>query len=445
MASSPLPTRNEDEEKSIELKPDSKETPAGNAEEAPKYNRRASVTDPSVASTTQWRMLDMSQLPTSIYKLSKEDRMRLYDQASKDFTVTTTNNNQYCEKVTGLPHSKIAGIMTPQSFLSDLSTILFLGTFQAFYFLPGVLTIYAIYLFLNNYCYSFYLFVIFYLLTLFYPHKEWTSLYYHYPFFNLFKYFSYRISYHPDTQKYLLKYYKKSHVLNKDNIDDPNEKIPQTLQIGVPHGVQPLSTTLSPILTPDIFGAKARGAGASIVLQLPILRSFFMWWGTVDVSKLTLLRHLSYGENIGLVPDGISGMFMYSDKTECVLLKKRKGVAKLALQTGCNVVPAYGFGNTTVYTPFFDPWGIMKRASKKLRMSLIGFRGRWGFTTIPKKVPLYYAIGKIVENKYAGKKIAKPTQEQIDEYHDRILDGIQQTFDIHKHIYGWSHKQLKFI
>ena len=94
-----------------------------------------------------------------------------------------------------------------------------------------------------------------------------------------------------------------------------------------------------------------------------------------------------------------------NEKEEQVELLNRKGVAKLALETGCHIIPSYGFGNTKVFDAVFDPWGIMKRLSKKLRMSLIGFRGRWGITTIPKKVPLYYCIGKIVKNKYAGKKL----------------------------------------
>ena len=93
----------------------------------------------------------------------------------------------------------------------------------------------------------------------------------------------------------------------------------------------------------------------------------------------------------------------------------------------------------------FDPWGIMKKLSKKLKLSIIGIRGRWGFTTIPKKIPMYYTIGKIVENKYAPNKINQPTKEEIDELHDEILKGIKNTFDTHKHIYGWSHKQLKFV
>ena len=155
---------------------------------------------------------------------------------------------------------------------------------------------------------------------------------------------------------------------------------------------------------------------------------------------------IAQGYNVGLVPDGISGMFFKATKDEEICeLKNRKGVAKLALETGCNVVPSYGFGNTQAFDAVFDAWGIMKTLSKKLRMSLIGIRGRWGITTFPKKVPLYYAVGRVVKNPYAPQKIVRPTKEQIDELHEAILNEIQLTFDTHKHVYGWSHKQLVFV
>ena len=132
-------------------------------------------------------------------------------------------------------------------------------------------------------------------------------------------------------------------------------------------------------------------------------------------------------------------------KNEYVLLKHRKGVSKLALQTGSHVLPCYGFGNTSVYDAWYDPWGYMQYLSKKLRMSIIMFSGRWGMITIPKKVPLYCVIGHIVKNPYANKKIENPTNEQIDQYHEMILKEIKHIFDYHKHLYGWSHKDLVFL
>ena len=84
--------------------------------------------------TSHWRMLDMSQLPTNTCWLSKEQRMILYNKVSKNFTITTKDDNQHCESVIGLPNSKLASIMTPNTFTSDLISLSFSGIIHLCYF-----------------------------------------------------------------------------------------------------------------------------------------------------------------------------------------------------------------------------------------------------------------------------------------------------------------------
>ena len=47
-----------------------------------------------------------------------------------------------------------------------------------------------------------------------------------------------------------------------------------------------------------------------------------------------------------------------------LVLKKRKGIAKLALRTGHPIVPAYSIGNTAAFSAWFDPFGILERISQ---------------------------------------------------------------------------------
>ena len=64
---------------------------------------------------------------------------------------------------------------------------------------------------------------------------------------------------------------------------------------------------------------------------------------------------------------------------------------------------------------------------------------------IPNRIPLYNVIGPIVKNKYMNKPIEKPTNIQIDEYHEEILKATKLLFDQHKAIYGWKDKQLVIV
>ena len=61
-------------------------------------------------------------------------------------------------------------------------------------------------------------------------------------------------------------------------------------------------------------------------------------------------KALDEGSCVGLVPDGIAGIFRCTAEDEVVVLKKRKGIAKLALRTGHPIVPAYSIGNTAAFS-----------------------------------------------------------------------------------------------
>jgi len=196
------------------------------------------------------------------------------------------------------------------------------------------------------------------------------------------------------------------------------------------------------------------------------------------------LKHLQARENVGLLMDGIAGIFAEQNKSsrnktknkktpnnggcqctnnnntcECgnnnnnddvnyeyiyVQIKERIGVAKLALETGCNVIPGFGFGNIDVFKAMFDSYGILKWLSRKLKVSLLLFYGRYGLP-IPFRETCYYVYGRVVENKHAKNPISNPTPEQIYELHARILQEFEFMFEVHKHIYGCPHAKLVFV
>ena len=137
-------------------------------------------------------------------------------------------------------------------------------------------------------------------------------------------------------------------------------------------------------------------------------------------------------------------MFVKSKNSENILLKNRKGIAKLSLQLGTSVIPSYAFGNTDLLTAYIDDYGIMETLSRRLKMSLILFAGKY-YTLSPERTRLYYVMGPIVENPNKGVPIDKPSQKQIDEYHEQILHSIKVLFDSHKGFYGWDNKQIKFL
>ena len=89
-----------------------------------------------------------------------------------------------------------------------------------------------------------------------------------------------------------------------------------------------------------------------------------------------------------------------------------------------------------------DPFGLLKKLSYVMGASLTPFFGRFGwFLGPPRRIPVTVALGNPVK----CPQVADPTHEEIDKYHQQLLDSYSELFETHKEAYGWSHKSLKFV
>jgi 2-acylglycerol O-acyltransferase 2 len=120
-------------------------------------------------------------------------------------------------------------------------------------------------------------------------------------------------------------------------------------------------------------------------------------------------------------------------------LKERRGIARHALRTGTNVLPAYSFGNTAAFSSWWDPFGILERLSRKAQASIFFYWGRF-FLPIPRRCQITMVYGDPI----IVKKVENPTKEQIHELHEQILAGIRKCFEDHKAALGWGDKELIF-
>jgi len=186
--------------------------------------------------------------------------------------------------------------------------------------------------------------------------------------------------------------------------------------------------------------------GADVVFKIPILRRMLVAWGNTPVSSQALLKNLKLGypHNIlTLMPGGISEMF-YGLEKEQIILKKRKGFARIALKSGVDLVPAYAFGANRAWTRYFGHESLAFKLSNKLRMSLVVWTGRWGipFGCIPHKQPMVIALGPAIEvTKIEGRE---PTDAEVDALHGTYCKALRELFDRHKHKVGWEKEELYF-
>jgi len=211
----------------------------------------------------------------------------------------------------------------------------------------------------------------------------------------------------------------------------------------VPHGVGPMGVTAYPTWSKLWNGNLCHWTAAPAVMKLPLIGYYMSKMAYIPAKARAIHEVLTKkGSNVGIILDGIAGMFQVSDKEERAFLKKRKGIVKIALRAGASLVPVYGFGHTSLWTIAVDPFGIMEAMSNAMGVSVVPFFGRFGwFLGPPRRVPVTVCLGDPIE----CPQIDEPTNEQIDEYHKKLLDGYQAVFDLHKEAYGWGHKTLEFV
>ncbi|GBG34349.1 Diacylglycerol O-acyltransferase 2 [Hondaea fermentalgiana] len=239
----------------------------------------------------------------------------------------------------------------------------------------------------------------------------------------MYKYFSYRFVWKGNTRQ----------VLRAES---------QYLGSGVPHGVMPFANLLAIPATNSVLyrGCNFWGAPASVVYRTPFLRYLWMLQ-CCDVGRESIVRELAKGHSVGLVGDGIAGIFQSNHEDEVVALKNRKGLAKLALRTGTSVLPCYSLGNTAAFSAWFDRFGIMEWLSRKAQASIFLYWGRFGLP-IPHRVNITMIVGDLIK---VDKATEQPTTAQVDALHEEILAGFQTAFDSHKSALGWGARKLRFV
>lgn len=244
------------------------------------------------------------------------------------------------------------------------------------------------------------------------------------------------------TERHIQKYNSVKWVWPK-SLQPPNTSGPKIF-CTIPHGLAPVGITAYPGWS-KLFGDRLNHpTAAATVLKIPIISYFLKQIGYVEASSAAIKKTLLKEENVGVVLDGIAGMFQNDPHVELGVVKERKGIVKIALTTGAPLVPVYGFGHSELWRILVDPFGILEKISLALNVSVTPFCGRpWGLLPFgpPYRTPVLLAFGEPV----IVPKVEKPTQEQIDEYHDKMMNSFIEAFDKHKTAYGWPDKRLKLV
>jgi len=207
--------------------------------------------------------------------------------------------------------------------------------------------------------------------------------------------------------------------------------------VGVPHGVFPFGNMLH-LAFWDVFAKfHFSGAAASVLYYIPIMRHVLLWMGCITANYHDIFKALSSGKSVGIASGGIAELFESNKDIETIIIRKRKGFIKLAMQTGAKIVPCYLFGNTQALHCFSDEGRRMQWFSRKIKASITFFWGRFGLP-IAYRTPILGVMGRHM----TVPKVQEIDEKVVDEIHSEFIERLEEIFEKHKHAYGWGHKKL---
>ena len=198
---------------------------------------------------------------------------------------------------------------------------------------------------------------------------------------------------------------------------------------------------------------------------LPGLREIALGMGCSAATKENLDSILGH-MNDGLRPKGQATIIVIggarevlrADITDRIVLivKKRKGFIKKALQYGADLVPTFTFNETFLADPMFpDSDGkfikvLQEWLTTTVRWPLPYFMGRgifqYSFGILPKRIPLTVVVGNPIRVEEFGIPPGgcQPTQEQVDKVHGVYLKSLRDIYDKYNPIYGKEDMPLVF-
>ena len=183
-----------------------------------------------------------------------------------------------------------------------------------------------------------------------------------------------------------------------------------------------------------------------IQFHLPFWREVVRFAGCGDAGRGTISSLLKgpAGNSALLVVGGAEEALDAHPGTFDIILKKRKGFVKIAMQTGASLVPCFSFGENDIYYTYSSNQYPKMRKALRWMQSRIGFaitpfhgRGMFNYHSgiLPHRRQITTVVGKPIKvEKWEGPWDTKNKEltEKLDSVHATYCQALTELFDTHK-------------
>ncbi|KAL2913078.1 diacylglycerol O-acyltransferase 1 [Polyrhizophydium stewartii] len=243
--------------------------------------------------------------------------------------------------------------------------------------------------------------------------------------------------------KWLADFFPASIVKTADL--DPNK----TYVFGYhPHGIISLGAFTNFATEATGFGELFNGIDLRLMtlepnFRMPFFREIILHLGVTSASRRSCDNILTKGPGnaIMLVVGGAAEALNAFPGTNDLVLKKRYGFVKVALRTGSSLVPVMSFGENDIWDQVPNPQGSTLRKFQRLFQRYASFsppllHGRGIFTYNYGILPFRHPIVSVVGAPIDCPRTENPSNELVQEYHQKYLDALQALYDKYKDVYA---------
>lgn len=213
-----------------------------------------------------------------------------------------------------------------------------------------------------------------------------------------------------------------------------------------PHGILCIGAFCNFITESTGFSEKFPGVRPFLAtlagnFRLPILREYMMSGGLCPVTHRAieyLLSRNGVGNAVVIVVGGAEESLACQPGVTSLILKKRKGFVRMALQHGADLVPSFSFGEKDLFQQVYFPEGSWMQSLQRRFQKLVGvapcvFYGR-GLISAHSKgfIPYSRAVTTVIGEPVTVPKIENPSKETVELYHAMYTRALLKLFHENK-------------
>lgn len=198
------------------------------------------------------------------------------------------------------------------------------------------------------------------------------------------------------------------------------------LYIWHPHGLFACAPWIHAVTSMGTNSQKMSMATLPMYFRIPFLHDMFKMTGIINTNYETIRTHMNDGKPVGLVLGGVEEMFQVQPYTLNLVLKKRTGYLRLALETKKPIIPVLTYGENEL----FD--AVPKLTNSELNRFL---KRNFGIMIPFPSLESFTRWAKITEeplspiHTHVGEPVYPIESDTIETLRERYMKAIQELFD----------------